>query len=469
VKPMFRMTVRCLLLVVICGAFPTRSNAADAFSLTEDYTNPREFAVTVEMKVTGKMQASAGDKKTAINMKLNAEAELDYDERRLPPAGRDSRALRCVRYYRSAHASIQVDGQTTLPRLRQKNKLIVAEGQPNGVRYHSPERPLFFTELELLGAPGDSLSVLALLPTRDVEIGDTWKPDDWAAQFFTSLEAVEKGGIECTAKSLENDLLQVHFAGEFTGAIYGAFTTVTVDGDFWFDVKNSFFTKMVLKQTEKRTIGVVSQGLDVEAQVTLNRALKTGKKSLSDESLAGVPLEPNPANLLIAFDSNAWNVRFYHDRLWHLYKHERDSAAFRLVDHGSFIAQCKIAPLKTAKPGEHLAEDRFLKDIQTTLGEQFQGVTSVERIKGNAVDGEDGRYIYRVETFGKIGDHEVTWIHYLIAASDGRQIALIFTVGKDVQEKFEGRDLQLATSIEFLPVATSAQQATEPAQVDRTK
>ena len=139
---MLRMTFACLVFMGACSFGLAPAAAAEAVSLTEDYTNPREFSVSVDLKVTGKMQASAGDKKTAINMDLKVDADLEYDERRLPPAGRDARALRSVRFYRNAHADIKVDNQTTLPRLRNQNRLIVAEGQTRGVRCHSPQRPL---------------------------------------------------------------------------------------------------------------------------------------------------------------------------------------------------------------------------------------------------------------------------------------------------------------------------------------
>jgi len=460
---------RFFAALVICWTLPTYAAAADSYHLGEEIEDQREYEVSTRLKVTGTMQASAGDKKNAIGMKLDLDAKLDYRERRMPSAGRNALSLRSARNYRDAHAKIVVGRQTTMPRLRSQNRLIVAEGQPQGVRFHSPQRPLYFTELELLQAPGDSLAALSLLPDKDVEIGDQWSLEGWAVQFFTGLEAVEKGAIACEVKALSDDLLEVHFSGEIKGAIYGAYTTVSVEGDYWFDIKENYLHKLELVQKEKRSIGVVSQGLEVEAQVTMTRTIAPGKPTISDSLLEKIPLNPNSANLLVAFDSSAWNLRFHHDRLWHLYKHERDAAAFRLVEKGSFIAQCKIAPLQDAKAGEHMSEEQFLKDIQTNLGENFQDVASMEQIKGDAVGGDEGLYIYRVESHGKIGEHEVIWIHMLIAAPDGRQVALIFTVGKEVRKVFADRDIALATNVEFLPAPKSTQQAAGDKAEPRTE
>jgi len=441
----------CILFWGVISSFSLASQAVaqESYLLTEDYTDSREFSVTTKLNVTGKTQAAKSkDKATAL--KLNVDATLEYVERRLPPAGRDALALRCLRDYSDAHAEIRVGGQTTLPRLREKNRLIVAEGQPGGLRFYNPLRPMYFSELELLKAPGDSLAAIAMLPGRRVEIGETWTLDNWATQFVTSLEAIEKGEIQCTAKSIEKSQLKVEFAGEVTGANYGAFTTVKLSGDYTFDVKQGFVTRLVMKQSEKGSIGVVSQGLDVAAQVTMERSLKSSENRLTEEMLKKIPLEPEPAKLLIAFDSNAWNVRFHHSRLWHLYKHERNVAVLRLVDQGSLVAQCNVAPLKAAKPGAHMSEEQFLKDIQKTLGERFRGVNSAERIRGEAVGGDDGLFVHRVETFGQSNGVDAIWIHYLIAAPDGRQMALIFTVGKNELEKFSGRDIEIAAGLEFL-------------------
>lgn len=427
---------------------------AETKPLAEDYTDGREFVVSVKLKLAGQSQTATGKNK-ATGLKLAVAGDLSYRERRLPPAGRDAQALRGVRLYDRAKAEIAVSGQTSYPRLRKQIKLIVAEGRREGIRLYSPQEPLFSSEIDLLQVPGDSLAALSLLPGRVVDVGETWKLDDWAMQVFTALEAVEKGQIECTAKSVAQSLMRVEFNGEVTGAIYGALTTINVSGHYVFDLKAGYLKRLELKQTEKRSIGTVSPGLDVEANVTLERSLQNGAKQLSDTALQGIPLEPNPASLLIVFDSNSWDVRLHHPRLWHLFKHEQSVAVFRLVEKGSLIAQCNVAQLKTMKPGKHTSEEKFLKDIQVTLGEKFQGVNSTERIKGDAIGGEQGLYLYRVESFGQSNGVDAVWIHYLVAAPDGRQMALIFTVGKDHVEKLAARDLELATSLEFLQPRTS--------------
>ncbi len=450
------------ILFVACNVRPEYAAAAESYLLAEDYTNPREFSVTLKLKVDGHTKTSAGKNK-ATKIPLDVEATMKYRERRLPPAGRDAEALRGVRFYESAQAAIKVSQQTTLPRLRPQNRLMVAEGQTSGVRFYSPERPLYFAELELLKTPGDSLLALALLPGRKVEVGETWKLPHWAVQLFASVEAVEKGEITCTAESLDESLLTVKFEGEVAGANFGAYTKITLSGEFQFDVKDHYLAHLELSQKEEGTVGTVSHGLEVDASVVMQRNVIEGRPRLSDKSLAGIPLEPNPANLLVAFDSKAWNLRMFHDRLWHLFKQERKFAVFRLVEKGGFLAQCHITPLTSAQPGEHMPEEQFIKELQRSLGERFQGLNSAEQIKGDAVGGDGGLFVYRVESYGESNTKKAIWIHYLVAAEDGRQIAVVFTVGKTEFEKFANRDLAFVTSIEFLPAEKPTLQATEAA------
>ena len=124
--------------------------------------------------------------------------------------------------------------------------------------------------MDLLQAPGDPLSVAALLPENPVAVGESWKPADWAARMLTSLEAVQKSDLKCTFESLKEGIATIRFTAEIHGAVYGAVTVLKLKGLFQFDVGAGFVRRLDLEQSEERSVGAVSPGLEVTAHVTFD-------------------------------------------------------------------------------------------------------------------------------------------------------------------------------------------------------
>ena len=50
----------------------------------------------------------------------------------------------------------------------------------------------------------------------------------------------------------------------------------------------------------------------------------------------------------------------------------------------------------------------------------------------------------------------VSWIYYLIANADGRQMVLVFTVENTLIERLQNRDVNLAFGIDFVPKSPPA-------------
>ncbi len=128
------------------------------------------------------------------------------------------------------------------------------------------------------------------------------------------------------------------------------------------------------------------------------------------------------------FDAPAWNVRFYHDRRWHLFHQTSDVALRRLLDKGGLIAQCNIKKIPDAEPGKHLSREQFQADIERALGKYFREIVQTETLKL-----KEGLFVERVMVVGSVlrkntkNEPEpapMQWIYYLVANSDGRQIFL---------------------------------------------
>ena len=90
------------------------------------------------------------------------------------------------------------------------------------------------------------------------------------------------------------------------------------------------------------------------------------ESELSPEAAAAVPLEP-PAALTELYFRAPWNVEFRHDRAWHVFQQTPQIAVLRLMDQGTFVAQCNLAPVRAANAGEHVPEQQFQNDIRTSL------------------------------------------------------------------------------------------------------
>tara|TARA_R110002111_G_scaffold261826_3_gene335842 strand:+ start:53015 stop:54415 length:1401 start_codon:yes stop_codon:yes gene_type:complete len=435
----------CFSLALIAASLISETKSADAetYEFREPTTDSRTFNVDSTIKVDGLLETAIKSGKSRT-LKLDVEGKLQYLERRLPGTGRDAEALRSLRYYESATANIDVQGQKTFARGRDKHRMIVAEGTTEGLSLHSPVGPLMPSELELLNSPGDSLPVIALLPQSDVEVGEVWTPDRWVLQSLTGLEAVLKSELTCKLESVEDDLATISFQGKIEGATVGAQTEIAVTGKFQFRMKEHFISHLEMDQNEKRSVGSVSPGMKVTARVKWNRRLASGAGPLTDEALAAIPLETKPETKHLSFEP-PWDVRLLLPRDWYVFHQTSQVAVLRLLEKGSLIAQANISKIPSVKAGSHTSEEQFQQDIRTSLGENL-----VKILKAENLSSADGVFIHRVTVAGKANEIPVQWIYYLCAAPSGRQISFVFTVDEKLVDQLDNRDTDLVLSLEFL-------------------
>jgi len=184
--------------------------------------------------------------------------------------------------------------------------------------------------------------------------------------------------------------------------------------------------------------------MQITATVKLSRSVSENAGPLTEKLAATIPLESPPESYLLLFQS-PWNVRFGYGRNWHIFHQSDAVSVLRLIDKGSFIAQCNISKIATVSPGQHTPEPQFQADIRKALGEKLAKITKAEQIKTN-----DGRFLYRVTALGKSNGIEMTWIYYLCAAPDGRQLSFVFSVESNLVEQLGNQDLGIIQDLEFL-------------------
>jgi hypothetical protein len=432
--------------------------AADAIEIAEPESDARIRSVRSHVQVVGEQMTPGGGGKV-IPLKLNLDAQYRFLERRLSGAGRDAETLRSVRLYRFANSEIEVtpaDAPAGAPpkkstlKLPETKHLIVAQGRREGPFLYSTTATLTFDQLDLIRTPGDSLALLGLLPREAVNVGETWKPESWAVQMMSGLEAMLKGEITCKLEEATETIARITFTGSAEGATVGATSGIQLVGELTFDRQQKLISKARVKQTEKRSVGAVSPGIEVTASVVLERSLAeetNDAKLLNDAAVAEIPIEPAPEMQFLRFES--WGLRFYHDRNWHQFHQTKETAILRLMEQGSLVAQVNVSPVPAAIAGSHTPEERFLADIKQSLGKKLKSITKSEQFPPR--NAADRRFLFRAIIDGEVDGVPMTWHYYLCAAPTGQQVAFVFAIETKQLEKFGNRDQTIVRLLEFIP------------------
>lgn len=420
--------------------FSQRFTFAEEYTLEESAANELVFQVSAEVDVRGKLKTTAEKDKT-LDLDLAVDASFDYAERRLPGAGRDAAALRSLRDYRRAEAAIEVNQNRSFSSLGDTKPLVVAHGKREGIVFYRLNESFSRGELELLQMPGDGLAVLGLLPHTKVKVGQKWTVENWAAQMLTGAEALLKSSVACELDSVKNDLAKVRVSGKVEGAVLGATTEIEVSGSYVFDLKQNYVRSIELKQTEKRGVGAVSPGMDLVANVKLNRSPQTKAGELTEAAAGRIPLEPSAEQLELVL-ALPWNATIAHSRDWHVFQQTPQQTVLRFVKGGGLVAQCNLSPLSVkGKPAISESELRAL--VKKGLGESLKSIVSSHAIK----DPSD-LSLHRIIAQGESQKIDMTW-HYYRAAAEGRQMLFFVAFETDLKEQLGEEDLKLVKTLKM--------------------
>ncbi len=436
-------TLRTACFVI--GGFLLMASASawseDKYKLEEPVDDVRIFGVGTRITYTGKVRFPKD-----VLLAQTMTAVLSYRERRLLGPGGEAESFRSVREYETAEAEIVVDGNKSAPHLPSGLKLIVAQGRPEGVELYGLNGLLTADELNLIRSPADSLALIALLPSKEVEVGEKWTVPNWAFQMLTALDAVIKGELVCTLDSVDKGIARIKMSGALDGAVDGATTEVKVTGFFTYNLEKKYIAESDFVQSENRAIGPIGPGLNISARIRILRQPGTSPGKLADTKIIEAAVNESPASAKFLRFESPWNISIQHARNWHVYKAEETIAIFRLLEEGNLIAQCDMASITPAKPGGHLAEQIYLSDIRQSLGDRLKSMTN-----GEVIPSSDHKFIYKVTAEGAVDQLQVMWVFYLVADPSGRQASLMFTVDPSLAEKLAKYDRDFVESLKFGP------------------
>ena len=482
------------------ATLPNLVHAGDSYDLQSPRQTTELHRVTAKIEVTGNLKPSTDPKVPTLPLKVMG--RFVYDEQRLDGNGTGF-PRGSARYYREAQAEIHVDKRSETSTLRDSLRLIIARAEGKGeTLIFSPHGPLTREELDLIDLQGNTLVADRLLPNVEVKIGDSWKiSQTWLAPLL-GLDAVATSSVEAKLAGVEGRQAQIEFAGPLNGAVAGVATEIDLSGGVVFDLQTKCLISIQLRIKERRSVGFVTPGFEVTADVTVDIAPLAGSDELTEaklkelkdrESVAlereinytvigpyykdrGPKSDPvehdklqakakekqkatDAADQLLLFHSEAGNFHFVYDRRWRITRNEPSVAVMRLIDRGEMLAQCNVSALPQLSAGSSVTLEEFQDDIKKSLGQNF-GAFETSEILSTAT----GAHLLKLTVSGKVANVPIQWRYYLLLDDAGRRIALCFTLDNSFVERFGDGDAIILGSLDFNQGAEAGGQGTKKEQ-----
>jgi hypothetical protein len=402
-----------------------------------------------------------GDLKLMVDGKpkdlpMSVVANLSYDERLLA-VDRNHRPLRSARHYGDARAVIKVDKGGEKPTLDKQRRLIAVErSEKSPALLFCPATPLTREELDLIDIPGNTLIVDALLPAREVALGESWKLADQTLAALLGLEAVSWTDVQGVLGQVSDGVAEIAAAGSVSGAVGGVTTEIELKAKYRFDLKQKRITYLALLIKEKRAVGHIGPGLDTVAKLVVQISHIANSENLNSDALGQVSRTTAPARLQLGYASPGSQFGFHYDRRWYLTSDDPKLTVLRLLDRGELVAQCNISVLTgEQKKPVNLAD--FQRDVQNSLGKNFG-----QFVKASQDTSDAGYTVLRVVVHGTVSQLSIEWIYYLIENDRGQRVSLAFTLEESLQERFAQADRLLVGDLRLFDPTTPT--AAKPAE-----
>jgi hypothetical protein len=424
-----------MVAVGLIGLAPA-SRAAEMYPLAETVQPGDCVRVQLEMKLNGELRVQRLDKTEKLELK--AVGSHDYPERILS-VGKDGVPDKTARVYETAKATITVGGSSSERTLRDDRRLIVAQRFKEQGLVYSPAGALSRTEADLTSEHFDSLTVVGVLPGKAVAVGDTWKIANTVVQALCSFEGVTEHSLSGKLDEVKDDVATFTVSGNAAGIEQGALVKMEVTAKGRFDLKTKRLVALEWTQKEERDAGPVSPASTVTTTNTLKRTPIDQPEKLSDVALVSVPDNFTPPALITQLELHDPKDRYelLYPREWVIVSATDEHQVLRLLDRGDFICQATISPWTAAEKGQHLSVD----DFKTAMYESAGFELKKELQAGEVPSDEKGRWVYRLSTLGELEGVEVMQNFYLIAAPNGEQVVISFTMTPKQADKLGARDL----------------------------
>jgi hypothetical protein len=311
----------------------------------------------------------------------------------------------------------------------------------------------------MIDLPGNSLMLDRLLPESPVQVGDTWPVAAEPMPALLGLDVATESDVKGELVEVKDDLARVKLVGTVQGAAGGVATEMHLEGHADFDLVHRRLKTVRLTIREKRSVGFVSPGLEVKAQLAIEIAALTGSDQLADaavkEAIQAIKEEgPVPQPLLLR---SAGHFQLFCDRRWHATREDAALVVLRFVDRGELVAQGNISPLPSLPAGQNVSLVQFQDEVKKSLGKHFGEFETVAESKTSS-----GLRLLKVFVSGTVSELPIEWRYYLVLDEHGRRVALAFTLEGKLVERFADAEASLVDSLTFTPVIEDAPHTAAP-------
>lgn len=431
-----------VLKVIGCLLVAAAPCWAQSASLTEPIAAGDCFAVQIDMKLSGQMRLIKGSDPVTLSLEAKASHELRERVLNLTATGQVERS---ARIYDKAAATITVGTDKTEKTLRPEHKLIVAHRLRDGLLAYCPTAALSRSELDVTSDHFDLLSLVGLLPGKEVAVGDTWKLSNSAVQGLCNFEGLTEQTLTCKLESVNDGLAVFSVTGTANGIDMGALAKLTIEARGQFDLKNKRLVQLEWVQKDEREAGPVSPATTVETRTSVKRQPIEPPSELSDAALVSVPdKEPKPSQTQLEHRDPKGRFELNYAREWQIVSQNESRLIMRLMERGDFIAQVTVTPWDSAEKGKQMTMEEFRETMNSTPGWNFEKELQAGEVPLQA----EGRKILRLSMLGTLDGVSVMQNFYLVATAEGQQIVVAFTLTPKQADKLGARDLSFVTSME---------------------
>ncbi len=407
-------------------------------------------------------EAGAGEKKNDPGIEVKAKSTLDYLEKIALTPGGDSELclpVAAARRYFTAEVENWVAGKTSRNKLRPdcaETRLLPHEGV---WQQYCDTYPLDAREMQLLQSPINSAAIELLLPTEPAKPNSAWTIRAEDATLLFNLEGVHKSNLQAKIAKVEKGVATIELAGELEATANSVPTHMEITGNFQvkFASRCALVTWLGLVIKEERQVSQAEPGFNITARVRMIREESDNQLAVSEQALRELGNAKDNGQWLVRLHSTAGHYSMLADRRWHIHRDSAEEAILRMVENNTIIAQCAVSRLSELESGQQLTMEGLQADIKKSLGDTFREfLNSSEKVTDSKLR------LLRTVVAGEVDDVPIQWIYTHLSDDSGRRLAMVFTMGGNLTDRFGAADEQMAMSFEWRPESSQANTENSP-------
>ena len=409
----------------------------------------------ISLSVHGKLKFPAGsdlrsDSLEIIEQPVQAHSNLIYRQNASSEESTGNSTV--VRHYERAAAKAVIGEDCVNTQLTREQANIHVRANAQGLDFWFYEGFLTQPEVDLLTVAFDPYYLGALAPPSEQNRGVQWEINQAVTADLLCIDTVRSGGLRGTITDRTDSGTSVHIQGEIEGAINGAPTSITVEGQYKWNSRDSLvgtasMLRVVMK--ESRDVTYIAPGIDVEAVIEMScQSQKISRPRVVTASSNGVVQKHGRSRRGPGKPGFRWVCDPYdrydviYEKNWKIIEENSEYLMMRFVDQGALIGQVTLTPLPPQS--EELTLSDFENDIEKTLGEQFGHLLSA-----STSSRDDGTTIMRVASVGEADNLPFHWIHYHLRTVEGRRLSLAFVIESRHLARFSQADRHYVDGVDL--------------------